>query len=99
MYMYRIDDKLVYDVCEHLEYKNGKFTSGVYEEGFTLGKDKDGLEHILILCAGCGERIERKMVINFLNRLKLNVRIKNGSVVELNSKDLWRTFLNLLHVN
>ena len=99
MNVYRIDDDLVYDCCEHLEYKSdGGFNLRIYEEGFPIGFDKEGLQHILFLCCACGERIERRMIINFISQLKLNFRVKNGDVIELKSKELWRRFLNLLGV-
>ena len=90
---------LVYDYCEHMEYTPEKgFSLWNYDETFPVGFDKDGREHVLFLCPACGERMEAKMFLNFLSKMKLNLKIKNGNLVELSSKNLWTRFLEILKV-
>lgn len=92
-------NKFFYDYCEHMTFTPEKgFSLWTYEECFPVGFDETGKEHILFLCPTCGERIEAKMFLNFLNKMKLNLRIKNVKMVELSSPDLWKRFLEILRV-
>lgn len=99
MNTFRFDDTISFICCSHLEYKDGKFNIGFYNEGISLGVELDGKEYVMFLCVACGERIERKMFINFINNLKLNLRIKNGDVIELKSKNVWERLINILKVD
>jgi len=93
------DNNCCFDMCEHLEYTKEKgFNVRTYDESFPIGIDKDVKEHILFLCMACGERIERKMTLNFISNLKLVLHI-NGSEIKLFTKNAWNMIMRLWDKN
>jgi len=100
MKTYKYDDKLYFDTCEHLAWneKDKIFNLITNDSGFPIGVDESGHEHILFMCLSCWERMENRAFTDFISKLNIKFQIKNGNVIELSSKYLWRKFLELLKV-